>query len=213
MRRRTRHQQVIQRGQLRRCIGLEQRSVPDEAETSASAVENDEAPNPLRLVECDPHRDPSAHRPARQIRLLQVAIIHEGFHRARQLGDRVRGVGGPVRAPVARQIERVHAMVIAHQLRHQIRPVFGAPAQAVHQHDRRTRSAGVVVNADMRISCERYRRVLRVDAVEQQAGLGRQPQHGQRPHKSKDDHENQKHQDAKNRPANRLPPPPGFCFG
>ncbi len=75
-----------------------------------------------------------------------MAIVHEGLNGVGFFADRVGGVRRPVGAAIAGQIERIDAVMIADQLRHQTGPVIRASAQTVDQHDRIAGATGVIVD-------------------------------------------------------------------
>ncbi len=194
------HEQVVEGGQLGRRVGLEEGGVPGEGEACTGAVEDDEAANALRLVEGDAHDEPSTHRPTGKVGAGEAAVVEEGFDGGGFFGDGVGGVG-PVGAAVAGQVEGVDAVMVADELGHEVGPVFGSAAESVDQDNGRAGAAGVVVDADAGVAGKGDVRVVGVDAVEAEAGLGGEPEQGEGAQEGGGDDDDEQDQDGEEEPA------------
>ena len=97
----------------------------------------------------DQLRNPAAHRPAAQAHLLQPQRIEKPDHHMGLIAHRVGEARGLLAAPVAWQIGQINAVTSLGEIGRQLSPVFGAPAQPMHQHHHRPagRPLGKIMHA------------------------------------------------------------------
>ena len=114
---------------------MENRGWIAEFKAQACAVQQNQSPDALRLLQRNLHRDPTAHGPPSQIDLLQMLAIQKSFDHPCLFGDGVAGIPGLRGVSVTQQIDGVHPVAAIDKLRNQVGPVLAAAAKPVHQHE------------------------------------------------------------------------------
>ena len=109
--------------------------LPRRREINSRAVIDHQPVHHLRMIQCQLHHNPPAHRPPANVRARNMHSLHKLHHYRLLHRDRIAHVRSR-RPPVPQQVRRIHMKSLRRERRNHRTPILTPRTQPMHQHQR-----------------------------------------------------------------------------